>query len=825
MKKMARRTLSTVLALLMLLGGLLAGFTVSAATISGTLNGGAITWSLDTDTGEMIVQGDGWLSNSGLNILAGYEQHLRSLRVLGNIGIGSAAFINCRNLYSVILEEGVWEIDSYAFYGCTALEVIVIPSSCTSVFLSAFDGINGSEKLSELILPEGVQYIYDKVPYGIEYLSLPSTLREIPEGAFSAYLHNIRIELNPQNPYFTLEDNVLYNKKKTRLIDYPAIKQDISYVIPNTVTQIDAEAFRYNGYLQTLIISDSVTNIASHLFSSCENLETVILPSALANISNDAFSGCKSLSNLVLPTKLTNVGYNAFSGCESLENVIVPDSVTDIGERAFYNCSNLRSVALSNSMKTISVETFKNCTSLSNVVIPQGIKNIGGNSGSNSGAFYNCRALLQIELPDSVTQINEWAFSGSGLIDIKFPESVSMISSLAFAYCKSLEKIELSNNTKVIDDSAFIGCPKLTVLCWPDSYARQYAIANGFRYDAPPHTHNEVVTSTMNGTCTTLGKKTYQCTLCGAEREETTQYLHNPKAIITTAPTCTAVGTGYEQCTVCNLNLGSITIPATGHTAQHMHTAATCTSNGEDHDSCSVCGIDLGERTILPATGHSFGTWQITQQETNTQAGTKTSSCSKCTARETRLYKTLAPGQLYDGFAYNPNVIVYAWENDNPAVATVERSATASAINQKWGEYNTTLRERNLAIERLTNALGFYGPGSADAISYQNALDNAQYALDRKTLELTALTNHIKVRAGQTPGTAIITAKSTQGADLAKVEIIVSGTNPGGDNPGGDNPGGGNTPAKKYIFSTKYEATVWNWIMFFLLFGFIWMWF
>ena len=47
----------------------------------------------------------------------------------------------------------------------------------------------------------------------------------------------------------------------------------------------------------------------------------------------------------------------------------------------------------------------------------------------------------------------------------------------------------------------------------------------------------------------------------------------------------------------------------------------------------------------------------------------------------------------------------------------------------------------------------------------------------------------------------------------------------GTSDPGGDNPGGGNTTESKRIFSTNYDATPLNWILFFVCFGFIWMWF
>jgi len=91
--------------------------------------------------------------------------------------------------------------------------------------------------------------------------------------------------------------------------------------------------------------------------------------------------------------------------------------------------------------------------------------------------------------------------------------------------------------------------------------------------------------------------------------------------------------------------------------------------------------------------------------------------------------------------------------------------------------------------------------------------DNAQ------ALNATQMQNASNFSGFDFTGTWAIDAAKNQGFPYLKNLPIVEKTG------GNDNPGGGNTPTKKYIFSTKYEATVWNWIMFFLLFGFIWMWF
>ena len=80
-------------------------------------------------------------------------------------------------------------------------------------------------------------------------------------------------------------------------------------------------------------------------------------------------------------------------------------SVTSIEYRAFYRCRGLTSVTIPNSVTTIGYEAFRDCSGLTSVNIPNSVTSIGG------GAFEGCSGLTAVVIPNSVTSIGEIAFS------------------------------------------------------------------------------------------------------------------------------------------------------------------------------------------------------------------------------------------------------------------------------------------------------------------------------------------------------------------------------------------------------------------------------
>lgn len=162
---------------------------------------------------------------------------------------------------------------------------------------------------------------------------LPDTIKSIGEYAFSQYIEEVTIPSDctfEQEEEFFLkyqslrainviegdgqyssQDGVLYNKDKSLLIAYPAMKLDENFVIPETVKEIAKSGFCYNI-----------------------NLKTVELP-AVEIVGEYAFEGCTSLTDAKLSDSLKEVRKNAFLGCHNMLSLRVPASVDSISEYAF----------------------------------------------------------------------------------------------------------------------------------------------------------------------------------------------------------------------------------------------------------------------------------------------------------------------------------------------------------------------------------------------------------------------------------------------------------------------------------------------------------
>ena len=316
--------------------------------------------------------------------------------------IGDRAFWECRSLSKIVIPSSVTSIGKGAFGNCSSLSEIVIPSSVTSIGISAFSGCHS---LSKIVIPSSVTSIGDRAFGGCSSLSeivIPSSVTSIGSGAFSvcSLLKNISIpksviclngnpfaewngKLECLSPKFVYEDNVLFNKDKSRIISFRNRNVE-SYVIPSSVTSIGNSAFYNCDSLSEIVIPSSVTSIGNSAFYSCDSLSEIVIPSSVTSIGNSAFYSCDSLSEIVIPSSITSIGDMAFWDCSSLSEIVIPSSVTSIGKGAFWDCDSLYKIVIPSSVTSIGNSAFSGCSSLSEIVIPSSVTSIG------RGAFRNC---------------------------------------------------------------------------------------------------------------------------------------------------------------------------------------------------------------------------------------------------------------------------------------------------------------------------------------------------------------------------------------------------------------------------------------------------
>ena len=274
------------------------------------------------------------------------------------------AFWSCSSLSEIVIPSSVTSIGDSAFSGCYSLSEIVIPSSVTNIGDWAF---SGCDSLSEIVIPSSVTSIGEGAFSScdsLKYISIPKSVIGLNGNPFKGW--NGKLEC--LSPNFVYEDDVLFNKDKSRIISFR--NQNIgSYVIPS-----------------------SVTSIGDYAFSHCYSLSEIVIPSSVTSIGDSAFSHCCSLSEMVIPSSVTSICDSAFWGCDSLSEIVIPSNVTSIGDGAFFDCRSLSEIVIPSSVTSIGKDAFSRCHSLSEIVIPFSVTSIG------RGAFMGC------SFPDNLEQ-------------------------------------------------------------------------------------------------------------------------------------------------------------------------------------------------------------------------------------------------------------------------------------------------------------------------------------------------------------------------------------------------------------------------------------
>ena len=407
--------------------------------------------------------------------------------------IGDGAFSNCSGLTNITIPDGVTSIGDGAFSNCSGLTNITIPDGVTSIGDYAFSNCSG---LTNITIPDGVTSIGDYAFYycrGLTNITIPDSVISIGVWAFWN-CHNMKSVVIGDGVAKIEEGtfsgcsltNVIIGRNVTSIgnMAFQGCRAT-SITIPDSVTNIGNGAFYFCENLTSITIPDGVTSIGEQVFYNCSGLTNINIPDSVTSIGDSAFYNCSGLTNINISDGVTSIGDDAFYYCSGLTSITIPDSVTSIGDSVFagcnaltiyceltsepsgwsdswnysncpvvWNCNNNEAdnegniyyiadngirYALNNGTATV----IRQIVTLSEeIIIPAEItyKDVAYSVTTiNASAFYNCRGLTSITIPDSVTSIGESAFSGcSGLTSITIPDSVTSIGDHVFALCAAL---------------------------------------------------------------------------------------------------------------------------------------------------------------------------------------------------------------------------------------------------------------------------------------------------------------------------------------------------------------------------------------------------
>lgn len=288
-------------------------------------------------------------------------------------------------------------------------------------------------------------------------------------------------------PVTSIGSNVAENSKKTLT----------NVRIPDSVTEIEKDAFRGLGKLNAVTLPSSLRIIGPGAFAENTNLNTLVIPEGVTTIEAEAFKQ-HNLKELTLPVSLTSIADDAFQTTRYSGNFVVtvtPGSYArqwcrDHGITYFFGPSDFDYTPAGDWQAFIyryhhpdGLDLYRiNGKRSVDIVIPEMI-----NDYAIVGIYHEAFAsthITSVVIPEGVTWIGDSAFSRCKyLTSVEMPSTIEKIGSYAFRECK-MTTIYLGPNISEIGKNAFMDC-NATLIVEPGSYAEQYAINNGLSYKHP----------------------------------------------------------------------------------------------------------------------------------------------------------------------------------------------------------------------------------------------------------------------------------------------------------------------------------------------------
>ena len=350
-------------------------------------------------------------------------------------------------LISVEIPDTVVKIDEYAF-AQTGLESIKIPDTVTRLE----EGVLAGTKLTELKLPRNIEFIGRKIlsgNTGVTEIIIPKRLKSVG----SAYLYG----MDGDGPF--AESNI---QKAT---------------IETGMTEVPGHLFHQNITLTSVEIPDTVVKIDEYAVAQT-GLESIKIPDTVTRLEEGVLAGTK-LTELKLPRNIEFIGRRLLSGSEGVTEIEIPKNLKSVGSAYLYGIdgdgpftgSNVQKVKIEAGMTKIPAHLFQKNSTLTVVEIPDTVTEIDDYAFAQTG-------VENLEIPESVITLNNQIFSGSNLVQISIPDSVTDMGNAIFQNCSKLQKVKLPKVRYNIGEYTFAGCtsmeeiqlPKTVTTIWPHAF-------------------------------------------------------------------------------------------------------------------------------------------------------------------------------------------------------------------------------------------------------------------------------------------------------------------------------------------------------------------
>ena len=379
--------------------------------------------------------------------------------------VGSSAFRECPSLTSVSLPNTITSIGAYAFFDGSSIRSVNIPQAVTSIGASAF---NGCVNLYSVNLPKGLKAIEESTFASCQSLSsitIPETVLSIGANAFKGCSNLYSI---------TIPDGI------------ESVGNDAFYGTswinnqPAGVVYVGKVVYKYSGIMPegtSLVLKDGTLSISRAAFSGCSGLVAINIPEGVTNIGASAFTNCTSLQSITIPKSIVSMGEgfssSAFYGCTALKDVTI--LCPNVGYMWFREVDAIEHVTFGSEVKSIGQSAFYRCKGLSSVEIPENVVTIG------TTAFSACINLTSVEILNSRASIASDAFSGTPWLENQ-PDGLIYFGQVAYKYIGEMTEgtdLTIKDGTVEISDNAFLSCKGLASVAIPQSVERigNYAFA------------------------------------------------------------------------------------------------------------------------------------------------------------------------------------------------------------------------------------------------------------------------------------------------------------------------------------------------------------
>ena len=379
--------------------GVIATAIYSMSAYAETFEVGGIYYEIDTETPtsvRVVKDPDGYKGTITIPSQVTHNGKMYSVKELSK-----DAFSSCRDLESVILNEGLLTIGNSCF-SHSGLKSYNIPNTVETIGNYAFYNTDISE------------------------VHIPSSVNSIGTQAFSSceLITSITVDAG----------NVVYDSRNNS----------------NAIIKGNTLLF---GCINTSF-PESVSIIGEAAFYGT-NITSITVPSTIAEIGKDAFGSCRKLESVILNEGLVTIGNSSFSH-GGLKSYNIPNTVETIGNYAFYN-TDISEVHIPSSVNSIGTQAFSSCELITSITVDAG--NVVYDSRNNSNAIIKGNTLLfgciNTSFPESVSIIGEAAFYGTNITSITVPSTIAEIGKDAFGSCRKLESVILNEGLVTIGNSSF----------------------------------------------------------------------------------------------------------------------------------------------------------------------------------------------------------------------------------------------------------------------------------------------------------------------------------------------------------------------------------